>query len=139
MVAIVSGNSLGLSLTSLATLGQRGVQGSAGGGRNGELAYVNAATGNLVLQDRDDRLSAHGLGFDGVRTYNSLGQFTDDNGDNWNPALTRRVYGLTGTVFTAGSTVTRHDEDGADAVFKWNATTSRYESLAGGGALDTLS
>ena len=36
MVAIVSGNSLGLSLTSLATLGQRGILGQATEGGNGE-------------------------------------------------------------------------------------------------------
>jgi hypothetical protein len=56
MVAIVSGGHLGLSLSSLATLGQQGVTGSAGQGRNGERAYVNAATGNVVLQNFDDRL-----------------------------------------------------------------------------------
>ena len=40
MVAIVSGDSLGLSLSSLATLGQAGSGGTAGTGRNGEQAFV---------------------------------------------------------------------------------------------------
>ncbi|HWI78518.1 MAG TPA: hypothetical protein VNS31_04925 [Ramlibacter sp.] len=54
MVAIVSGDSLGLSLTSLTTLGQD-VSGTVSStGRNGEQAFVNVATGNLVLQDRDE-------------------------------------------------------------------------------------
>lgn len=54
MVAIVAGGSLGLSLGSLATLGSRGALGNALTGRNGELAYVNSATGNLVLQSHDE-------------------------------------------------------------------------------------
>ena len=60
MVAIVSGNSLGLSLTSLGVLGPRGGLGVAGQGRNGEQAYVNIANGNLVLQDLEDKLVGRG-------------------------------------------------------------------------------
>ena len=67
MVAIVSGNSLGLSLTSLNTLGQRGALGAAGQGRNAEQAYVNIANGNLVLQDLDDKLVARGADIGVVR------------------------------------------------------------------------
>lgn len=83
MVAIVTGNALGLSLGSLATLGQRGASGSSTTGRNGEQAYVNAVTGNLVLQDRDELLVGRGLTAESLRTYNSRGLMTDDNGDNW--------------------------------------------------------
>ena len=104
MVAIVVGNSLGLNLSSLGTLGQRGTFGSALTGRNGELAYVNAATGNLVLQDRDDVLMGRGLSVPSVRTYNSLGQLTDDNGDNWSLGAYTQQLRLVGTVNTPGST-----------------------------------
>ena len=48
MVAIVSGNSLGLSLSSLAVLGQRGVFGNATQGSSGDGAYVDVSNGNLV-------------------------------------------------------------------------------------------
>ena len=76
MVGIVSGNTLGLSLTSLALLGQRGTLGNAGSGRSGEQSFVNAATGNLVLQTRDDVLLGRGTQVVALRTYNSLGLLT---------------------------------------------------------------
>lgn len=78
MVAIVSGNSLGLSLTSLVTVGQRGTLGFFGQGRSGEQAFVNIANGNLVLQDFDDRLEGRGLDISAVRTYNSQGLLNAD-------------------------------------------------------------
>lgn len=138
MVAIVSGNSLGLSLTSLATLGQRGVLGSAGQGRNGEQGFVNIANGNLVLQDFDDRLEARGLDVVAVRTYNSQGTLNDDNGDNWTVGPSAQRVQLAGTIGAAGSTLTRTDNDGAQAVYAWNATKNIYVSSAGGGAFDTI-
>ena len=76
MVAIVSGSSLGLSLGSLRTLGQQGVFGSAAQGRSGEQAYVNVATGNLVLQHRDELLSGRGLDIERV----ALDRVTDEDG-----------------------------------------------------------
>ncbi|QSI29786.1 hypothetical protein GNX71_09405 [Variovorax sp. RKNM96] len=138
MVAIVSGNSLGLSLSSLTTLGQRGLVGSAGQGRNGELAYVNAATGNLVLQNRDELLLGRGPDVLSARTYNSQGLLDDDNADNWRVGAFGQKVVLTGSVATVGSTLTRTDRDGAQAVYTWDAATSRYVSSAGAGAFDTI-
>ncbi|MDQ0013780.1 YD repeat-containing protein [Variovorax boronicumulans] len=138
MVAIVSGNSLGLSLASLATLGQRGTQGAAGQGRNGEQAFVNIANGNLVLQDFDDKLVGRGLDIQAVRTYNSQGLLNDDNADNWVVGAYGQRVQLTGTVATAGSTLTRTDRDGASAVYTWDVARSLYVSSAGAGAFDTI-
>jgi YD repeat-containing protein len=139
MAAIVSGNSLGLSLTSLATLGQRGTVGAAGQGRNGEQAFVNIATGNLVLQDFDDRLEGRGLDIGAVRTYNSQGLLNDDNGDNWRVGAFGQQLQLSGTAGAAGSTVTRTDRDGAQAVYTWDSSRNLYMSSAGAGAFDTIS
>lgn len=138
MVAIVSGNSLGLSLTSLNTLGQRGALGAAGQGRNAEQAYVNIANGNLVLQDLDDKLVARGADIGVVRTYNSQGLLNDDNGDNWVVGAYGQQVRLTGTVGTAGSTLARIDRDGASATYAWNAARGLYVSSAGSGAFDTM-
>ena len=121
MVAIVSGNTLGLSLTSLATLGQRGTAGTAAQGRNGELAFVNVANGNLVLQTRDDLLVARGVDAESLRTYNSQGQFTDDNGDNWSLGIFLAQLRLIGTRNTVGSTLLRTGKDGAQATYTFDA------------------
>ena len=137
MVAIVSGNSLGLSLSSLATLGQRGQLGTAGQGRSGEQSFVNIANGNLVLQGRDDVLMGRGLDIQAVRTYNSQGLLGDDNGDNWSVgAFGQKVVLTSGTAGGAGSTLTRTDRDGAEAVYTWDAVRSRY--VAGNAFASTL-
>ncbi len=139
MVAVVAGGMLGLNTGSALVLGRAGVAGSANLGRAGDRVYVNAATGNLVVQALDETLSGRGPDALGLRTYNSLGNFSDDNGDNWLPGLARKVYQLTGTVNTAGSTVTRRDEDGSEVVFSWDASKACYLSSEGAGAHDTLS
>jgi|GEM_PF-1052426 len=139
MVAIVSGNSLGLSLGSLAVLGQRGQLGIAGQGRSGEQSFVNVANGNLVLQGRDDVLMGRGLDVNAVRTYNSQGLLSDDNGDNWSVgAFGQKVVLTAGTAGTPGSTLTRTDRDGAQAIYTWDAARSRYVSSDGAGAFDTI-
>ena len=61
MVAIVTGNGLGLQSSSLG-LGSKGQVGGAAFGQGGEQLYVNAANGNLVIRDRDE-LPRHRLRF----------------------------------------------------------------------------
>jgi YD repeat-containing protein len=138
MVAIVSGSGLGLSTSSLSTLGQRGLIGTASQGNNGEQAFVNIATGNLVLQDRDDLLMARGTDVAALRTYNSQGLADDDNGDNWSNGFFTRNILFTGTLNTAGSTVTRVDRDGARSVYAFDAATLTYTSTEGAGAYDVI-
>jgi YD repeat-containing protein len=140
MVAIVTGNALGLSLGSLATLGQRGASGSSTTGRNGEQAYVNAVTGNLVLQDRDELLVGRGLTAESLRTYNSRGLMTDDNGDNWSLGVYAQQLrlGAEGTYAQPGSVFIRTDRDGAQSTYTWDAVKYRYVSTDGGGAHDTI-
>jgi YD repeat-containing protein len=139
VVAVVSGNGLGLLGSSAAVLGGAGSVGSGVLGRGNDRVVVNAATGNLVIQSRDDLLVGQGPDAQGLRTYNSQGLMVDDNGDNWQVGLARRVYQLTGVANSAGSTVTRRDEDGLETVFTWNAAKSAYLSTDGAGAYDSLS
>ena len=73
MVAIVAGNGLGLLNTSLNILGGAGVLGQSVLGQGSSRAFVNAVSGNLVLQMQDEQLAGRGLDLYALRTYNSLG------------------------------------------------------------------
>ncbi|WP_373321239.1 hypothetical protein, partial [Chitiniphilus shinanonensis] len=137
MVAIVSGNALGLLNSQLAPqLGSGSA--TATTGRNGEAASVNVANGNLVLQRRDEILRATGLGASLLRTYNSQAQFTDDNNDAWWINGYRRLLNLTGSLNTAGSAIQRVDADGSLQQFNYDPTLAAYRSTDGAGAHDTL-
>ncbi|WP_175875910.1 LysM peptidoglycan-binding domain-containing protein [Burkholderia sp. BCC0097] len=128
MVAIVTGQGLGLQSSSSTALGNRGVLGNAAFGQTGEQVYVNAANGNLMLQDRDQLLLGQGINGAVYRAYNSLGQF------NWREGASRTVDGLTGTLNEAGSTITLTDWDGSQTKFAFDAARNLYVSTAGVGA-----
>jgi YD repeat-containing protein len=136
VVAIVTGAGLGLERSSAFVLGSGAQLGSANLGRGGDGVYVNAATGNLIISNRDEFLI--GRGPDSVinRTYNSRGLLNDDNQDNWRMSTHRRVFGLSGTLNATGSSVWRTDWDGSDVLYSWNG--SAYVSTEGAGAYDTI-
>ena len=121
MVALISSQNLGLSLGSASVLGSRGVWGQAATGRYGEQGFVNLSTGNLVLQRQDELLASKGRDTAVLRTYNSLGRMNDDNGDNWLMFSAPQRLVLSGVAGAAGSTLTRVAEDGAEALFRWDA------------------
>jgi YD repeat-containing protein len=136
MVAVVSGSGLGLFGSSASVLG--GVHGNASLGRGAERLYVNSATGNLIVQSVDESLAALGLDVSLVRTYNSQGLMDDDNGDNWRLGIHQRVHSWTGTINTAGSTVTKVFGDGREVVYRYDTDQQAYVSSEGDGAHDTL-
>lgn len=138
MVAFVSGNSLGLFNSSLDVLGTRGAVGNGGLGQSGEALYVNAATGNLVVQHQDELLVGLGPDVGLVRTYNSQGQKSDDNGDNWRLGLHKRLDRLTGAINTMGSTLCRTDGDGAELIYTYDSARQQYVNKDGAGSFDML-
>jgi len=138
MVAIVSGNNLGLNLGSLALLGQQGAQGAAAHGSSGERVYVNAAGGNLVLQTEDERLAGRGPDAVALRTYNSQGLLNDDNGDGWTSGTHLQPLALSGTLNAVGSTLLRTDRDGAASLYSYDTARGLYRSTDGEGAHDSI-
>jgi YD repeat-containing protein len=138
MVAIVAGNGLGIFNASNNVLGSLGVLGDGLLGQTGGQSYVNAATGNLVLQFADEGLAGQGTDLAALRTYNSLGTMSDGLGSGWTQDGERSVAFGSGTLNAAGSTVTRTDGDGHVTAFTWNASLGMYASGEGSGALDTL-
>ena len=138
MVAVVSGNGLGLGNTSLNTLGSHGAIGNASEGQAGEQVYVNSSTGNLVIQDQDDYLAALGLDLPALRTYNSQGLLTDDLGGNWRMGVNERLLNLTGTVNTAGSTIVKVFGDESEIIYAYNAAQGKYIATGQAGAHDQL-
>jgi YD repeat-containing protein len=138
MVATVVGSRLGLEQTSGWVLGSRGQLGASMLGRGGEAVFVNAATGNMVVRGQDDFLVGLGADISVSRAYNSQGALNDDNGDNWRFSIQRRLVGIPVSPGTAGSTVTRIGEDGAQVVYAWDAGRNAYVTREGAGAYDTL-
>ncbi len=139
MVAIFTGAGAGFQRGSANILGGAGQLGTSSLGRATEGVSVNAATGNLLISQQDEFLV--GLGPDaGIsRTYNSLQDAADgDNGDNWQQSTTRRLFGLTGTLGSAGSTINRLSADGSVITYEWDAAASFYVTSQGAGAFDTL-
>lgn len=139
MVAFVSGNGLGLFNTSLDLIGKQSSTGNATAGRSGEQAFVNTATGNLVIERQDEVLKGLGSDIGMVRTYNSLGLMNDDNGDNWRMGVVKSLGSLTGAINAAGSTITRTEGDGATQLFTFDVSRNAYVSQDGSGAFDLLS
>ncbi|WP_170304178.1 DUF4214 domain-containing protein [Duganella radicis] len=121
-----------------ATLGQLGVFGNANLGNSKEAAYVNVATGNLVLQDQDDFVASIAGNIAMTRTYNAQGSYNDGNGNSWSMGLVKQITNLTGTANTAGSTVTRIDGDGSAALYTFDVTLGSYVSSDGAGGYHYL-
>ncbi|MCW7538237.1 LysM peptidoglycan-binding domain-containing protein [Aquabacterium sp. A7-Y] len=134
MTAIVAGQGLGWMTSSLGQLGTGGQLGQASQGRSGERVYVNAGTGNLVVQQQDEWLMGAGPDLALLRTYNSLGGADGDNNDQWRLGLSRRITGYNAT----DNTVRRIAEDGSEGLYRWDATRGLYVNKDGAGAFDTL-
>ena len=141
MVAIVAGNGLGLLNTSLNILGGAGVLGQSVLGQGSSRAFVNAVSGNLVLQMQDEQLAGRGLDLYALRTYNSLGTLNDGDGDGWRWGYEQTVrFQGPGTPAQpqAGATVIRTDGDGHETTYTWNAARAAYIGTEGSGAHDEL-
>jgi YD repeat-containing protein len=138
MVAIFTGAGTGIERGSASVLGGQGRLGNASLGRSGESVFVNAFNGNLLINQRDEFLVGRGPDVNISRTYNSLATLADDNNDKWRQSTDRRVFGLTGTLNTAGSTVRRVGDDGADITYTWDASKNAYVATDGSGAYDKI-
>ncbi|MED5595888.1 hypothetical protein, partial [Janthinobacterium sp. P210006] len=134
MVAIVSGNTLGLLGGSSATLGQQGAFGIAGIGKSQEKGYLNVSNGNIVMQQRDDFIASRGIDLSLTRTYNAQGEL----GQHWKFGLNREISAVTGVVNGVGSTVVRIAGDGSEALYLYDEARGVYVSTDGAGAYHTL-
>ena len=134
MVAIVSGNGLGLSNSSLNQLGKRGVQGNASFGQARIEDYINIADGNLVIRQQGYNLAATGQDIQSVQTYNSKGLL--NNNAQWSGEWSRRL-SLVGNLNEAGSKIIVTAEDGHEVTFNFSSANN-YISKEGDGAYDKL-
>ncbi|MDH5803119.1 MAG: hypothetical protein OEZ68_20135, partial [Gammaproteobacteria bacterium] len=81
----------------------------------------------LVVRGQDEYLKTLGIDTNLIRTYNSRGKFVDDNGDNWQLSVHKRLINI-----NTGSSVTLRRGDGAESVFTY--ANGRYTSTDGTGA-----
>jgi YD repeat-containing protein len=141
MVAIVAGNGLGLLNTTLNIVGEAGVLGQSVLGQGSSRAFVNAASGNLVLLMQDEQLAGRGLDLYALRAYNSLGTANDGDGDGWRWGYEQTVrFQGQGTPAQpqAGATVIRTTGDGHETTYTWNPARALYIGTEGPGAHDEL-
>jgi YD repeat-containing protein len=138
MVSIVGGSELGLNANSGKVLGGQGETGTAGQGRAGEGVTVNAVTGNLVLQRRDEFIAGQGLDLNTLRTYNSRGEFDGDNDDQWALSYSRRITGYGFNVFVDGDWITRANEEGVTETYIYESALDAYVYRKGDGSYDTI-
>ncbi|MFD1034604.1 NucA/NucB deoxyribonuclease domain-containing protein [Sphingomonas hankookensis] len=136
MVAIFASAGTGLERSSGNIVGAGGTIGSAAFGRGGSQVQVNAANGNLVIARQDEYLSTVGDDVAVLRVYNSKGDLSDTNGDNWRMGEHRQLRNLSGTVNASGSTINRIAADGAIVNYRWNG--SAYATTDGAGAYDRI-
>lgn len=136
MVAIFTGAGTGFERGSGNVLGGAGTLGQAALGRSGEQLLLNAANGNLMLMQQDELLLGRGPDAAISRTYNSQGDLSDENGDNWRQSTDRRLFSLVGTANTFGSTIKRVSSDGSVVTYSYNGTN--YRTTDGAGAHDSL-
>jgi YD repeat-containing protein len=134
MVGIVTGQGAGLERSSASVLGSRGQIGSSTMGRGGDQVFVNAATGSLVINRRDEFLVGSGPDTAYAQTYDSSGlpQYA------WMQSHVRVLGTLNGTLNTAGSTITRGDGDGHNSLYTYDSARGAYVCTEGGGAHDEL-
>src|SRR5258705_8451699 len=126
MVAIFTGAGTGFERGSGSVLGAAGLLGSSTLGRGGEQLFLNAATGNFLISQQDEFLVGLGPDVAISRTYNSLGDLSDENGDNWRQSTQRRIVNLTGTLNTAGSTLPRGGAHRAKNTYNRGVTKSAH-------------
>lgn len=136
MVAIFTGAGTGFERGSGNVLGGAGLLGQAGLGRSGEQLLLNAANGNLMLMQQDELLLGRGPDAAISRTYNSQGDLSDENGDNWRQSTDRRLFWVSGTVNTIGSVMKRVSADGSVITYTHDGTI--YRTTEGAGAHDTI-
>ena len=134
MSSIITGSGLGLYNSSLG-LGN----GALGRPGQSDAVYLNSATGNVVVQGRDEYLASLGLDLALVRTYNSQGLVDGDNNDNWRLGVYQSLKNLPSTPNSPGSTVTKVYGDGHEATFTYDSARGLYIGTDGDGPHDTLS
>ncbi|WP_133166876.1 DUF6531 domain-containing protein, partial [Solimicrobium silvestre] len=121
MVAIVNGNELGIAA---GVLGQ--TVGQTQYGQQPTGVYVNAATGNLVVQNNDVNLTGVGSDLTVTQTYNSDGSQLGAQG--WLIGTGKQITLTSGTLDQAGSTIVHTLQDGSMVVYQYNAAQGDYVS-----------
>jgi YD repeat-containing protein len=137
MVAIVTGNGLGLDLSSYAALGARGTLNDPKLGQKGAQVFVNAANGNLLVDTQDSLLTGLGINAPIHRVYNSQGQFAGQ-ADDWSVSLQRQITLASGSVNVVGSTIVRSDWDGSRITFTYDADKQAYIGRGASGATEQV-
>ena len=134
MSTLIAGTGLGLEGNLISLPGQTGATPQ----RGLISAWINAANGNLVLQNLDAILVGQGPDALALRTYNSQGRMDDDNGDNWRIGLFKSLGELQGQINAANSRLVRTTGDGGRQIYVYDSQRQLYVSSDPAGSDATL-
>lgn len=135
MVAIFTGQGSGAQRGSGAVLGGVGVIGSGTAGRSGKQVMLNAANGNLMIQQADTMLVGRGADVAVARSYNSKADPNQSGGSGPWTQNSRKI-DATEAIGRAGSKIKLYDTDGSVITYEWDG--SGYTTTAGSGAYDRI-
>jgi YD repeat-containing protein len=137
MAIVIGGHETGLLDGSLTML-NRGDRTAAGDPGGGEQLYVNVASGNLTVQNRDVYMPSLGDDYELIRTYNSrpVPAYEVRLSDNpW--ARTYNVFIMDKTI-NGQKTYEVTYADGSTLLFRWDATINAYKTIDGDGAFERM-
>lgn len=140
MVAVISGNGLGLFNSSLAQTG-RLHGGAAGLGQGNHSAMVNIANGNLLLAGNDESIDVNRFSLNILRTYNSQGASAGDL-QQWLFSFETRLQYVAPLPSPGGKKgegtgqFYRYAADGSVTEYEWDPVRGAHYSSDGDGAAD---
>jgi large repetitive protein len=127
MTAIFFGAGTGLERNTAWYLGARAQMGDPSLGRAADQVRVNAANGNLVIQNNDEIVIGRGPDSAIGRTYNSQGAIVGET-DNWWTNTQRKIEMTSKTPLASGSKFKLTDWDGTEVIFSLVAGQNYYKT-----------
>ncbi|MDP3785519.1 MAG: hypothetical protein Q8Q55_00300, partial [Undibacterium sp.] len=138
MVTSINGSNSVLNFSTLGMKGRNSIVDLTAHQMNGQRIAIDVSSGRLTINNQDEFLHDNGLDMGVLRTYDSQGNFLDDNGDNWTTGFYAKRLELTGAPGMQGSLINRRDEYGIETKYVWEWEAQSYQNASGQNFNDTI-